>query len=147
MNKVVRIYVGFVAIVFLLMAFAGRSFATETAPAVAPAAVPEAPAPVAVQAAPVVVNDKGEKEITLTIKDHKFDYELVEVKAGDKFVLVVKNADASAEEFESHSLKREKVIPGGGTARFPLGPLKAGTHIFFGEFHEATAKGKLVVTE
>ena len=49
-----------------------------------------------------------------------------------------------AEEFESHSLSREKVIPGGAKATIFIGPLKPGRYEFVGEFHEATAKGAVV---
>jgi hypothetical protein len=57
---------------------------------------------------------------------------------------VVENRDSTPEEFESHSLKREKVIPGKSSATILIGPLKAGEYKFVGEFHEATAKGVIV---
>jgi hypothetical protein len=66
------------------------------------------------------------------------------VPAGKKVKLVVENRDASAEEFESHSLNREKVIPGKSSATLFIGPLKAGEYPFVGEFHEKTAKGVIV---
>ncbi|HEX6959040.1 MAG TPA: cupredoxin domain-containing protein [Ferrovibrio sp.] len=81
---------------------------------------------------------------TLTIKDHKFDPATLQVPAGKRFELVVKNADATPEEFESKSLRREKIIKGGDQATIKLGPLKPGTYDFFGEFHEDTAKGNIV---
>jgi hypothetical protein len=68
----------------------------------------------------------------------------VKVPANKKVKLVVHNQDTTPEEFESHSLKREKVIPGGAKATILVGPLKPGRYDFFGEFHEATAKGVLV---
>jgi len=80
----------------------------------------------------------------LTIKDHKFSPEILEVPAGQKIKLVVKNGDATAEEFESSELGREKVIKGNSQGVVFVGPLKAGEYKFFGEFHEETAKGKLV---
>jgi plastocyanin len=81
---------------------------------------------------------------TLTIKDHRFDPDLLEVPAGKKLKLVVKNLDPTPEEFESHDLKREKVIAGKGQATISIGPLKPGTYKFVGEFHEATAQGQIV---
>ncbi len=81
---------------------------------------------------------------TLTIRDHRFDPQELSVPAGKKFKLVVKNLDATAEEFESHDLRREKVIPGNSEAALTLGPLKAGTYRFVGEFHEKTAKGSII---
>ena len=80
----------------------------------------------------------------LTAKDGYFTPETVEVPAGKKFRLMVKNAGSTPEEFESHELNREKVIPPGKTATIIIGPLKPGTYGFFGEFHPKTAKGQIV---
>jgi plastocyanin len=81
---------------------------------------------------------------TITIKDHRFEPSELQVPAGKKIRLRVKNLDPTPEEFESHDLKREKVIPGKSEATIIIGPLKPGTYKFVGEFHEATAKGSLV---
>lgn len=81
---------------------------------------------------------------TLTIKDHRFDPAQLDVPAGKKLKLVVKNLDPTPEEFESHDLKREKVIAGKGQVTITVGPLKPGTYKFVGEYHEATAQGQVV---
>jgi plastocyanin len=86
----------------------------------------------------------AEELFTLTIKGHRFDPELLEVPAGKKFKLMVKNLDDTAEEFDSYDLDREKVIQGGSEGAVFLGPLDPGTYEFFGEFHMDTAAGKLV---
>ena len=86
-------------------------------------------------------------EFTLTIKDHKFEPAELVVPAGQKVKIKVVNADPTPEEFESHELNREKVIPGGATATIFVGPLKPGTYPFFGEFNPKTAQGKLVVRQ
>jgi plastocyanin len=83
-------------------------------------------------------------EFTLTIKDHKFDPAELVVPAGQKVKIKVVNADATPEEFESHELNREKVIPGNTTATVFVGPLTAGEYPFFGEFNPKTAQGKLI---
>ncbi len=80
----------------------------------------------------------------LTIKDHKFEPTELEVPAGQKIELQVKNLDPTPEEFESHSLRREKVIPGGQQATIYIGPLSAGRYEFFGEFNPKTARGAVV---
>ena len=80
----------------------------------------------------------------LTAKDGRFSPETIEVPAGKKFRLVVTNEGPGPEEFESHELNREKVIPPGKTAEIIIGPLKPGTYSFFGEFHPKTAKGQIV---
>jgi plastocyanin len=82
--------------------------------------------------------------VTLTIKDHRFSPERLEVPANQKVTIVVSNQDASAEEFESKELKREKVIKGNSQAKILVGPLKPGEYKFFGEYHEDTAQGVLV---
>ncbi len=87
----------------------------------------------------------GEPEFTIVIKNHRFAPAEVTIPAGKKVKLVVDNQDSTPEEFESHSLNREKVIPGNSKAVIWVGPLKPGTHEFVGEYHEATAKGKLIV--
>ena len=86
-----------------------------------------------------------EKTISIAIRDNKFDPAEVRIKAGEKVILVVKNADKGAEEFESEELKIEKIIPPGREAKFKIGPLTPGTYKFFGEFHEDTAQGRVVV--
>jgi len=80
----------------------------------------------------------------LTAKDGRFTPETIEVPAGKKFKLVVRNEGPGPEEFESRELNREKVIAEGKQVEINLGPLKPGTYGFFGEFHPQTAKGKIV---
>jgi len=84
------------------------------------------------------------KEIPLTIENNKFSPDEIRVKSGAPFVLVVTNKDKTPEEFESKTLKIEKVIPGGKTMKIRIPSLKPGTYPFVGEFHEATAKGRIV---
>ena len=83
-------------------------------------------------------------EIPLSIEQHKFTPEEIKVKAGQPFVLVITNKDATPEEFESKELRVEKVVPGNKTLKVRMGALKPGTYKFFGEYHEATAKGRIV---
>ncbi|HEY4343481.1 MAG TPA: cupredoxin domain-containing protein [Parvibaculum sp.] len=81
----------------------------------------------------------------LTIKDHKFSPATLEVPAQKDIKLVVKNLDTTAEEFESRDFRAEKIIAGGGQGVFYLEPMEPGSYKFFGEFHEDTAQGVLVV--
>ncbi|MBK9586194.1 MAG: cupredoxin domain-containing protein [Alphaproteobacteria bacterium] len=83
-------------------------------------------------------------EITVVIKDHKFEPSTVEIPAGEKVKLIVDNQDATPEEFESHELNREKVIRGNSKGIVLIGPLKEGTYPFFGEFNPATAQGQII---
>ena len=83
-------------------------------------------------------------EFTLVIKDHRFTPSELQVPTAVKVRLVVKNQDATPEEFESTELHREKVVPPGQQIIVIVGPLDAGTYGFFGDFHKDTAQGKLI---
>ena len=84
------------------------------------------------------------QEYVLTIKDHRFTPTEIKVPANKRVQITVVNDDPTPEEFESHEMKVEKVIPGKSKAVVRVGPLKPGRYPFFGEFHEATAKGTLI---
>jgi plastocyanin len=85
------------------------------------------------------------EEYHLVIKNHKFQPEILELPAGKKIKIIVDNQDPTPEEFESHDLNREKIIRGNSKGSIFLNPLTAGEYKFFGEFNEATAKGKIIV--
>ena len=70
--------------------------------------------------------------------------EQVEIPAGQKIKLVIKNDGPGPEEFESSDLNREKIIKAGKTAEVTIGPLNPGTYKFIGEFHPQTAQGRIV---
>ncbi len=79
--------------------------------------------------------------LRLVIKDHHFQPDKIDVPAHVKFKLIVRNDDPTPEEFESHDLKREKVVAPGKEITVSLGPLEPGTYRFFGDFHQDTAQG------
>lgn len=83
-------------------------------------------------------------EIALSIREHRFEPAEVKIPAGQKVKLLVTNHDSTPEEFESHEMNREKLIPAGKTVTIFIGPLKAGRYPFFGEFNEKTARGVVV---
>jgi Cupredoxin-like domain len=83
-------------------------------------------------------------EFKLTIKEHRFTPTELRVPANKKVKLVVANEDPTPEEFESHALNREKVIPGRSSASIFIGPLRPGRYPFEGEFNSATAKGAVI---
>jgi hypothetical protein len=85
-----------------------------------------------------------DSEMVLTIREHRFEPSELKVPANQKIRLVVKNLDATPEEFESHELNREKVIPGKGQTTIYIGPLKPGRYPFMGEFNQKTAQGVMV---
>lgn len=85
----------------------------------------------------------SEKSFSLTIRDHRFVPETLQVPAGEAFSLTVVNADPTSEEFESQDFHVEKVVAGGKQITVHVGPLTAGTYGFFGERHQDTALGNL----
>lgn len=83
-------------------------------------------------------------EARLIIKEHKFVPSELKVPANKKVKLVIENQDATAEEFESYELNREKVVPAKAQVSVFVGPLKPGRYPFFGDFHKETAQGVLI---
>jgi hypothetical protein len=86
----------------------------------------------------------ADQDYVLSIKDHHFDPVEVRVPAGEKLRLLIRNLDATPEEFESYDLNREKVVLGGKEATVFIGPLQPGRYEVFGEFHSDTARGYIV---
>jgi hypothetical protein len=81
----------------------------------------------------------------LTLKEHRFTPDQIVVPAGQRFRLEIVNADATAEEFESSSLKVERDIAPHGKLILQLGPLPPGDYPFVGDLHGDTARGVLRV--
>ena len=86
----------------------------------------------------------ADPEFTLSIKDHRFEPAELQVPAGVKIRLIVKNLDATPSEFESNELHREKVVSPGQQILVIVGPLDPGTYGFFDDFHQDTGQGKLI---
>jgi plastocyanin len=84
---------------------------------------------------------RADDAMTITIKDHVFSPSEIKVPANKRVTITVVNDDATPEEFESHPMKIEKVIPGKSKGTVRIGPLKPGKYPFVGEYHESTAKG------
>jgi plastocyanin len=76
--------------------------------------------------------------VAISIRDHQFVPAEVTVPAGAKVELQIRNEQATAAEFESNQMRREKVIPPGGTVSVYIGPLNPGRYEFFDDFHPAT---------
>ena len=83
--------------------------------------------------------------LSLTLKDHRFNPDELSVPAGQRVQVLLVNQDPATEEFDSHDLKVEKLVTPKGKATFWIGPLAPGVYKFMGEFHPATAQGRVVV--
>ena len=60
----------------------------------------------------VIPAHAADLELSMTIKNHTFEPSVLKVPANQRIKLTVQNLDPTPEEFESHALNREKVIPG-----------------------------------
>ncbi|HXM84983.1 MAG TPA: cupredoxin domain-containing protein, partial [Stellaceae bacterium] len=67
----------------------------------------------------------------IAIKEHHFEPAELDVPAGIRFTVTVKNLNSGPAEFESTVLNREKVVVGGASITVYLGPLTPGSYEFF----------------
>ena len=81
--------------------------------------------------------------VRLTLKNHRFTPESVEVPAGQRVRIDLVNQDNATEEFDSEDLHVEKDVSPNGRVSFVVGPLKPGTYSFVGELHADTASGTI----
>ena len=82
--------------------------------------------------------------VQLSVKGQRFQPAEIRAPANTPIVLRIKNLDSQPMEFESVSLRVEKVVPGNSEGVINLRPLKPGRYQFFDDFN-AKAKGTLVV--
>jgi hypothetical protein len=84
-------------------------------------------------------------ELSLTIKDGKFDPAEIEAPANTPVRIKLKNLERKPVEFESNILRFEKIVTAGSEATVNVRPQKPGRYEFFDEFREDTVRGFLVV--
>jgi hypothetical protein len=78
-----------------------------------------------------------------SIKDHRFQPTELKAPANTPITLVIRNLDPTPEEFESNTLRVEKVVAGNSEITFNFRPLAPGRYRFYGDFNEATAQGAI----
>jgi hypothetical protein len=83
--------------------------------------------------------------VSVTLKDHKFSPAEPTAPAGKPIIIDVSNLDPTPSEFESKTLRVEKVVPGGGKIAVQIRPLGPGRYRFFDDYHEDTTEGFLIV--
>jgi len=76
----------------------------------------------------------------VTAKDGKLIPARLEVPAGTRIKIAIRNEGPGPIEFESMELRVEKVLSPGATSFVVLHSLKPGTYRFFDEFHPATGE-------
>jgi Cupredoxin-like domain len=77
------------------------------------------------------------------IKNHRFQPSELKAPANRPITLTVRNLDPTPEEFESRTLRVEKVVAGNSEITIQLRPLSPGRYRFYGDFNQATAQGAL----
>jgi heme/copper-type cytochrome/quinol oxidase subunit 2 len=83
--------------------------------------------------------------VKLTLKNHRFEPAEPTAPANTPVTIEVTNNDATPSEFESKTLRVEKVVTAGGTITVRVRPLAPGRYRFFDDYHEDTTVGYLVV--
>jgi len=96
----------------------------------------------AVLAAPAAAQ---EATVTISVKNHKFEPARPAAPANVPITLRIRNLDPTPMEFESVSLRVEKVVVGNGEGVIHVRALAPGEYKFFDDFHQET-KGTLVVS-
>ena len=92
-------------------------------------------------AAPALADDPS---FSIVLKNNQFVPSEVQIPAGVKVKLVVRNENPTPSEFESTQFHREKIVPPGQEIIVFVGPLNPGSYEFFDDFHQET-RGHLVV--
>jgi heme/copper-type cytochrome/quinol oxidase subunit 2 len=82
--------------------------------------------------------------VEISVKGHHFQPAEIRAPANRPVILRVKNLDATPMEFESISLRVEKVVAPGAQGVVNIRPLAPGQYEFFDDFHQET-RGALVV--
>ncbi len=82
--------------------------------------------------------------VQIAVKNHQFQPSEIRGPANVRITLHVRNLDPTPMEFESVSLRVEKVIAGNGQGVISLRPLAPGRYGFFDDFHQET-RGTLVI--
>ena len=82
--------------------------------------------------------------VSISVKNHRFQPAEIHAPANVPIELHVKNLDSTPMEFESVTLRVEKVVAGNSEGLIRLRPLEPGRYNFFDDFHQET-NGVLVV--
>jgi len=82
--------------------------------------------------------------VSIVLKNNQFVPSEVQIPAGVKVKLVVRNDNPTPSEFESTEFHREKIVSPCQEITVFVGPLDPGSYEFFDDFHPET-RGHLVV--
>ena len=82
--------------------------------------------------------------LQVVAKGGRLSPERIEIPAGKRIKITIKNEGPGPIEFESLNPRIEKVLAAGGTSFVVLPPLKPGVYTFIDEFHEDTGSMQLI---
>ncbi|MCY1528365.1 Cupredoxin-like domain protein [compost metagenome] len=80
----------------------------------------------------------------LVIRDGHFSPQYIEVRAGQRFKILLHNQGRGPAEFESTPLRVEKVMSPGVKSFVVIHPLRPGHYPFFDEFHLELPEGGII---
>jgi heme/copper-type cytochrome/quinol oxidase subunit 2 len=83
--------------------------------------------------------------VSVALRDHRFVPGELSAPANRPIVIEVTNEDSTPSEFESKTLRVEKVVTGGAKITVQIRALAPGRYRFFDDYHEDTTEGFLVV--
>ena len=82
--------------------------------------------------------------LQISVQNHQFRPSEIHGRANVPIILRIKNQDGAAMEFESVSLRVEKIVPANSEGTVRLRPLSPGRYEFFDDFHQST-RGTLII--
>jgi plastocyanin len=83
--------------------------------------------------------------VHISLKDHRFSPAEPTAPAGKPITIEVTNQDSTPSEFESKTLRVEKIAPAGAKITLQIRALAPGKYRFFDDYHEDTTEGFLIV--
>ena len=83
--------------------------------------------------------------LQLALKDHRFVPAELTAPANQPVTIDVSNQDSTPAEFESKTLRVEKVVAGNSKIIVQIRPLAPGRYRFYDDYHEDTTEGFLTV--
>ena len=93
---------------------------------------------------PSVHAQEATVSVQISVKNNRFQPTEIHASANKPIMLRVKNLDATPMEFESVTLRVEKVVTGNSEGIIRIRALSPGRYEFFDDFHPET-RGALVV--
>lgn len=80
----------------------------------------------------------------IVARDGRLSSEKLNVPAGVKLRITLRNEGKTPVEFESQELRIEKVVAGDAASAVTIQPLKPGTYLMIDEFHADTGKMQII---